>query len=902
MILKQHTEEKNNIHTILQKTLLTMKKLKLTLISLLAIALNISAVNYYASPTGTGDGSSIAAAGSFATGKSKLSTIDTLYLLDGQYDFTAKISISQSGTASSRKVIAAYPGETPILDFRNQPYGAEITGSDNVGISISEGITYVHLKGLTVRYAGKAGIINYGKQCIIENCEVYGCCDVGIQMKKGGANLIKNCDAHDNFDYKTLEGTAANYGGNADGFADKQYTTPVDLNDAPNIYESCRSWHNSDDGWDFYQRIGCSILNNCIAYQNGPEYFDMSAHPRRLGVDSTYFKSYEGAGQTVTDRYGNSVNITVAHYVNIGNGNGFKIGGGYTAHNVTLNRCFAVANVSAGFDKNNNGGNMYVYNGTSYKNKINYGFGNASYGTLSIKNSLELEGASSSYFDVKSLVSHHNSWTSGAISCNANDFVSLDTTLIRTARNADGSLAVTDLLRLVDGSDMIDAGIDAKLAYAGAAPDLGCYEKGIPNQYPGVVNNPANKNQIVVANTDIAPIVFTWSGGATGLSLANLPAGLTQTVDDAAKTLTISGATTAAAGTYNYLVTTMGGTAIPDSVWGSFTVQSISIPTNKDQTIVASGTIANIVFSWVGDATGMSVSGLPAGLNSALDVTAKTLTISGTTTASVGNYSYTVKTEGGLGIDSVKGSILVIAAFNYTKYYNIYTYGVSGTGNATTAKTTDLKRYITADATGKVLLIAGLSDDGEIAAGKADSMRTAPSAQWIIAAGTADGFITARNRETGKYLQVSGTLSSTPIEFIPVYKKDDNGIRANAISVSATGSCIQMSGTTTVSITTYADRTRMRWIFAESEDIATSLQQAKIKTDFLKNTLIDEELVLLNPENFERLEIINLSGLKLISAPVQAASINLSALPTGIYLAKAITKNGDIYICKIVKK
>lgn len=879
-----------------------MKKLKLTLISLMALVLNISAANYYVSPTGTGDGSSIAAAGSFATGKSKLSTIDTLYLLGGQYDFTAKIGISQSGTAASRKVIAAYPGETPIFDFRNQPYGSEVTGSDNVGISISEGVNYIHLKGLVLRYAGKAGILNNGKYCIIENCEVYGCCDVGIQMKKGGANLIKNCDAHDNFDYKTLSGSAANYGGNADGFADKQYTTPVDLNDAPNIYESCRSWHNSDDGWDFYQRVGSSILNNCIAYQNGPQYFDMSAHPRRLGVDSTYFKSFEGAGQTVTDRYGNLVNITVDHYVNIGNGNGFKIGGGNTAHTVTLNQCLAAANVSAGFDKNNNAGNMYVYNGTSYKNKINYGFGNASYGTLTIKNSLELDGTSSSYFDVTTLVSHHNSWNSAGISCNANDFISLDTTLIRTPRNADGSLAITNFMRLVDGSDLIDAGIDAKIPYGGAAPDLGCYEKATANQYPGIVSNPANKSQIVVANANIAPIVFTWSGGATGLTVSDLPAGLTQTIDNVAKTLTLAGAITASVGVHTYTVSTLGGTAIADSVSGTFTLQSISIPTNKDQTIVAGGTIANIVFSWVGDATGMSVSYLPAGLNSALDVTAKTLTISGTTTASVGNYTYTVKTEGGLGTDSVKGNIVVIAEFNSSKYYNIYTYGIAANSSKAVASASDVKRYITGE-TASVIVVDGLSDAAEIAAGNPDSLRTVPSAQWIITKGAQDGFITVKNRVSGKYLQVSSSLSSNAVEIIPVYKKDDNGLRAYAIATSAAvTTCLQVNPPSVNTFGGYADRTRMRWIFAESDDIATGLQQAKIKTDFLKNTLIDEELVLLNPDNFESLEIINLSGLKLISAPVQAASINLSALPKGIYLAKAISKNGELYLSKIVKK
>ncbi len=879
-----------------------MKKLTSLIVSLV-VALSLSATNYYASPTGTGDGSSYATPGSFASGKSALSSVDTLYLLGGQYDLSSKQTFSVSGLEGSNKVIAAYPGEVPVLDFRNQPYGKEITGSDNVGLSISEGYQYLHFKGLVVRYAGKVGILNQGKNCIFENCEVYGCGDTGIQMKKGGNNLIKNCDSHDNFDYKTVTSDgSANYGGNADGFADKQYTTPTDLNDAPNIYESCRSWHNSDDGWDFYQRVGSSVINNCIAYQNGPEYFDLSANPRRLGIDSTWFKSFEGAGQTVTDRYGNSVNITVAHYVNIGNGNGFKIGGGYTAHNVTLNRCLAVANVSAGFDKNNNGGNMYVYNGTSYKNKINYGFGNASYGTLTIKNSLELDGTSSSYFDVTKLVSSHNSWNTTGITCDASDFVSVDTTLILTPRNADGSLASTDFLKLADGSDLIDAGIDAKLSYSGAAPDLGCFEKGVIDQYPGIVDDPSNKSQTVVAEANIATIVFTWSGAATGLAVSGLPAGLNQSVDNTAKTLTISGAITAPAGTYTYIVSTVGGTAVADSVSGTFTVQSIVIPTNKDQTIATGGTIETIVFAWSGDATGMIVSGLPSGLSSDLDVTAKTLTISGTTTADVGNYTYTVKTDGGAGPDSVQGTIAVVSEFNTSKYYNIYTYGISASSSKTTASTTDVKRYITGE-TGSVVLADGLSDAAEAAAGTPDPMRTEPSAEWIIAKGTQDGFITVKNRVSGKYLQVSSSLSSNAVEIIPVYQKDDNGNRAYAISTSAAVTiCLQANPPSVNTFGGYADRTRMRWIFVESEDVTSGVKNMKIKTDFLKNTLVTDYVELLNPDEFDSFEIINLSGQRTISAKGTSAAISVSSLPEGVYLAKGIAKNGDLYLTKIIKK
>ena len=54
-------------------------------------------------------------------------------------------------------------------------------------------------------------------------------------MKGGGNNVILNVDSHDNFDYE--EGLApskqqsgpANFGGNADGFADKQFSGNTEL-------------------------------------------------------------------------------------------------------------------------------------------------------------------------------------------------------------------------------------------------------------------------------------------------------------------------------------------------------------------------------------------------------------------------------------------------------------------------------------------------------------------------------------------------------------------------------------------------------------------------------------------------------------------------------------------------
>lgn len=506
----------------------------------------VYATVYYASPAGVGTGT-FASPCSFTSGLSKLTGPgDTLYLRGGIYYQTAKISINKSGSASSRIGIMAYANEKPILDFSGEPYN-----SSNPGISFSNTSTYIHVKGLVVRYAGDNGIINNGSNLIIENCEFYGNCDTGLQHKVGGNNLILNCDSHDNFDYQSGGMATPDFGGNADGFADKQYS-----NANPNTYDGCRAWNNSDDGWDFFEKIGSSIIKNSVCYKNGPATFDMTNHPRYL-TDKAWFDQF----------------ASLATYTNYGNGNGFKLGGNFTAHNVSVIRCLAVGNRVRGFDQNNNYGTMTILNGSAYQNGINYGFGNSSGGTLNIKNSVSLSSVGVNSFNSRTVTNTNNSWNKPSVTVNSSDFVSLDTSLILTPRNADGTFATT-FMNLVGGSDMIDAGIFVGIAYAGSFPDLGYYELGDIDKYPPIVTS-KNATQTILIGNPILPITFTWSGGATGLDTANVPEGITATFDNINKTLTLQGTPTASAN-YSYTVTSIGGADMPIVINGNIYVSSTS--------------------------------------------------------------------------------------------------------------------------------------------------------------------------------------------------------------------------------------------------------------------------------------------------------------------------------------
>lgn len=541
-----------------------MKK-RLILLLLCTLTLSSFAATYFASPKGTGDGFSYESPTTFTNGLLLLkSPGDTLYLLAGQYDLDKTTVQNLNGTKQKRIVIAGYDpmnskgSYDAILDFRTTPYGTR-------GLQIKNNCTYLHIKNLTLRYSGKNNLYNEGSFCLFENLDIYGSGDTGCQMKNGGDNIIKNVDSHHNFDYQTMSGNTANFGGNADGFADKQFTGNG------NHYIGCRAWCNSDDGWDFFQRVSNTqtIMEYCVCYQNGPATYDMTNNPR-YETDKAWFDSK--IGTTMTDRYGNTIKVTLDKYPCQGNGNGFKMGGQYTNHLVTVHHCLAVANNTRGFDQNNNDGTMWLYNNSAYANTVNYGFTTA-YGTNTLQNNISLNSINGDSYKSKNLaVNDHNSWNSG-FTCAVSDFQSLDTTQILSVRQADGSLQEGTFMRLVDGSKLIDAGVEVGLSFMGDAPDLGCYETdGIIRPFVKCLSE--NTEQWIVEYEAIEPIVFQWGGAATGLTCTALPNGLTQTLNTEEQTLIIQGIP-AAAGTYTFTVTTISELNNP-SMSATIHVQSAS--------------------------------------------------------------------------------------------------------------------------------------------------------------------------------------------------------------------------------------------------------------------------------------------------------------------------------------
>jgi hypothetical protein len=404
-------------------------------LTFLLLSPSVTARNWYVATNGSdaGSGSELDPFLSIAKALSMVQTGENIFVKGGSYNLVATIVIAKSGTSGSVISLLAYPGTRPLLNFSGQSMG-----SSNWGIKLTG--SYWYIKGIDIAGAGDNGMkIEGGSHNIIENCAFYRNRDSGLQLDNGASdNTILNCDSYFNAD-------PSDYA-DADGFAVKLTVG------SGNSFYGCRAWKNCDDGWDGYLRGADDVntsIENCWAFENG--YLEDGTDP---GPNA--------------------------------NGNGFKMGGSddkTLKHNFTLKKCLAFKNKAKGFDQNNNKGSMILYNCTGYNNLVaDYRITQALAPgkVLVVKNCVDLGKIA----EIGNFAEQEkNSWMSPFV-VTAGDFISIDETPACGPRKANGSLPDMDYMHLVSGSDLIDAGVNIGLPFAGAAPDLGCFETistGIPD-------------------------------------------------------------------------------------------------------------------------------------------------------------------------------------------------------------------------------------------------------------------------------------------------------------------------------------------------------------------------------------------------------------------------------------
>ena len=171
-----------------------------------------------------------------------------------------------------------------------------------------------------------------------------------------------------------------------------------------------------------------------------------------------------------------------------------------------VRRCMSFNNGAAGFYQNHHPISNFYYNNTSFNNKaanfnlLGYKNGDASMGIL--RNNVSFTGKDLSNNTLGSGVDAvNNTWNMNSLSVTSTDFQSIDSAGVYGARQPDGSLPNIAFMKLKTGSDLIDKGVDVKLGYAGAAPDLGAFESGAKET--GIRAGRIGPSQVAAAAIDI---------------------------------------------------------------------------------------------------------------------------------------------------------------------------------------------------------------------------------------------------------------------------------------------------------------------------------------------------------------------------------------------------------------
>ncbi|MDY0989222.1 T9SS type A sorting domain-containing protein [Flavobacterium sp. CFBP9031] len=375
---------------------------------------------------------------------------------------------------------------------------------------------------------------------------------------------------------------------------------------------------------------------------------------------------------------------------------------------------------------------------------------------------------------------------------------------------------------------------------------------------------------------------------------------------------------------------------------------TLTSASNNNQTVASGTAISSIVFTWGGDATDATVTGLPAsGLSFVKNSTAKTITITGTPTATV---SYSIATSGTSGSPATgSGTVTVTAAGTQTLTSSgnnsqtvssgtaiasiVFTWG----GNATDASVTGLPASglsFVKNTTAKTITITGTPT-----ANASYSVTTSGTAGTPV---TASGTITVTTGSTGgselhnfttsgktsTFYSITGNMNSTPgsvtyngltlterlkIEsntsitytttsastLTLVFDSSFTGtIKVDNVSYTASAGIVTASiaaGSHTITKGSVANLFYISTVYSGTTlkmatvTETTTVESAKI---ILYPNPVSSTLYLSDPEQkVQKVLIYNISG-NLVVNSGNSESIDTSGLIPGTYLAKIYTVDG----------
>jgi hypothetical protein len=411
---------KNNSSLVSARGFLPQAWIALPLLALLP--LSAFATTFYVAPAGNDSNAGTQASPfrSITKAQSVASSGDTVLLRGGTYSsFTIAGSDSNYNfvhhITKSGITYAAFTGETPIFNF------SSVTTAKRVAaFRIASGVTGVTFRGFQV--TGVPVGTQKQSECFRiqgnANFDRVSCHDNaanGFYFTTAGSGSCTNCDSYNNI------GPTSTSVGNTDGFGAHAGTV---------TFTSCRSWHNSDDGYDCISSSGVVTFDHCWAY-------NMTA-----GGDSNGFK-VGGYGLT-----GAVANPMPSHIVRF---------------------CLSANNGAHGFYANHQPGKAADWtNNTAYNN------GNGNFNMLeqvSVSNRTDIPGTREVFHNniafTGTIIKNdnnpaanktNNSWTKSGVTVSAADFQSLDATQIDNPRQSNGTLPTITFMRLVSGSDLAGLG------------------------------------------------------------------------------------------------------------------------------------------------------------------------------------------------------------------------------------------------------------------------------------------------------------------------------------------------------------------------------------------------------------------------------------------------------------
>ena len=447
-----------------------MKKLIFFLTLFVNILLNAQ-TTYYISPTGsdaTGTGTLDSPWFSLSTAWSHTVAGDIINMRSGTYYYTVPQSITgRSGTASKHITVQTYPADLPKTAIFN---GGKMDTQNHWDIMDISNINYADFKNFRITNLpqpvsipnsnGYYGISmgNYSPSTAVwvtnitfERIELDHIGGWGCTIFEHCTDITwLNCDSHHNMDPYSSKFGGDNYGGSDGWESAAETSTRIH-------FIGCRSWWNSDDGWDNRYASGLFTYDHCWAFRNGY-------------IPNTYTL--------------------------VGNGEGFKLQGTNPSQSATTNilrivqNCLSFDN-QAGYEgvAEANYTGMQIFNNIAFRNYVGINFQNTAASTTILRNNLLYANVNLMYLS-DNFTHDHNSFDIPLTFTNSN-FLSTDTTGVSGPRQSDGNLPNLNFLKPSSTSPALGAGlVISGLTIDGAGntyskpPAIGAYDKSTATVVP----------------------------------------------------------------------------------------------------------------------------------------------------------------------------------------------------------------------------------------------------------------------------------------------------------------------------------------------------------------------------------------------------------------------------------